>query len=263
MRAAKRALASVKVTAPGAVRSCGTATKNGRQGAETTVPRAEPDLDRECAPRAPRAADDPSAARRHAGSQPHAGLEAASAAAGGLRAGPRPRDAAAGWQGQHREKDRSAGHGNAAGAGGAGPGGAGAPERARWAKMACTARGSCTVAMTRRRPPQRGQARVALLEFKDRYNGGWLCARHGHQRPAQVREALGAGGVRGVGRTGGQSEGRRGSRFDLEEGRAISVCLRILVNRRPSRLPSTRCPRNRGRYNALETQRRTAAGTGS
>jgi hypothetical protein len=28
--------------------------------------------------------------------------------------------------------------------------------------MACTARGSCTVAMTRSRPPQRGQARTGL-----------------------------------------------------------------------------------------------------
>ena len=87
------------------------------------------------------------------------------------------------------------------------------------------------------RPPQRGQARVALLEFKDRYNRAWLCERHGHQTPAQVRAALGARGVRGVGRPGGQSEGRRGSRFDLEERGAISVCPRILVNRRPSRLP--------------------------
>ena len=50
---------------------------------------------------------------------------------------------------------------SAAGAGGAGPGGAGAPERAREARMAWTARGSCTVAMTRSRPPQRGQVRTS------------------------------------------------------------------------------------------------------
>jgi hypothetical protein len=35
-------------------------------------------------------------------------------------------------------------HVMAAGGGGAGPGGAWAPERARWARMTCTARGSCT-----------------------------------------------------------------------------------------------------------------------
>jgi len=29
--------------------------------------------------------------------------------------------------------------------------------------------------------------RVALLEFKERYNRGWLCERHGHQTPAAVR----------------------------------------------------------------------------
>jgi hypothetical protein len=49
----------------------------------------------------------------------------------------------------------------AAGAGGAGPGGAGALERARWARMACTARGSWAEAMTRSRPPQQGQARTS------------------------------------------------------------------------------------------------------
>ncbi|OGK77897.1 MAG: hypothetical protein A2X52_03930 [Candidatus Rokubacteria bacterium GWC2_70_16] len=43
----------------------------------------------------------------------------------------------------------------------AGPGGAGAPERARWARMACTTRGSWTVAMTRSRASQRGQARTS------------------------------------------------------------------------------------------------------
>ena len=31
------------------------------------------------------------------------------------------------------------------------------------------------------------ELRVALLEFKDRYNAGWLCERHGHQTPAAVR----------------------------------------------------------------------------
>ncbi len=48
------------------------------------------------------------------------------------------------------------------GCGGRGWGGAGrrgAPERARWARMVWTARGSRTVAMTRSRCPQRGQAR--------------------------------------------------------------------------------------------------------
>ena len=34
------------------------------------------------------------------------------------------------------------------------------------------------------------ELRVALLEFKDRYNSGWLCERHGHQTPAQVRARL-------------------------------------------------------------------------
>jgi transposase InsO family protein len=29
--------------------------------------------------------------------------------------------------------------------------------------------------------------RQALLEFKERYNRGWLCERHGHQTPAAVR----------------------------------------------------------------------------
>jgi putative transposase len=32
--------------------------------------------------------------------------------------------------------------------------------------------------------------RRALLEFKDRYNRAWLCERHGHQTPAQVRARL-------------------------------------------------------------------------
>jgi putative transposase len=31
------------------------------------------------------------------------------------------------------------------------------------------------------------ELRVALLEFKDRYNAAWLCERHGHQPPATVR----------------------------------------------------------------------------
>jgi hypothetical protein len=31
---------------------------------------------------------------------------------------------------------------------------------------------------------------VALLEFKARYNRGWLCERHGHQTPTQVRARL-------------------------------------------------------------------------
>jgi putative transposase len=34
------------------------------------------------------------------------------------------------------------------------------------------------------------ELRAALLEFKDRYNRGWLCERHGHQTPAQVRARL-------------------------------------------------------------------------
>jgi putative transposase len=31
------------------------------------------------------------------------------------------------------------------------------------------------------------ELRVALLEFKGRYNSDWLCERHGHQTPAAVR----------------------------------------------------------------------------
>ena len=31
--------------------------------------------------------------------------------------------------------------------------------------------------------------RLALLEFKDRYNRQWLCERHGHQTPVAVRAA--------------------------------------------------------------------------
>jgi transposase InsO family protein len=31
------------------------------------------------------------------------------------------------------------------------------------------------------------ELRLALLEFKERYNRQWLCERHGHQTPAQVR----------------------------------------------------------------------------
>ena len=34
------------------------------------------------------------------------------------------------------------------------------------------------------------ELRVALREFKERYNRGWLCERHGHQTPAQVRARL-------------------------------------------------------------------------
>ena len=34
------------------------------------------------------------------------------------------------------------------------------------------------------------ELRVAVLEFKERYNRGWLRARHGHQTPAQVRARL-------------------------------------------------------------------------
>jgi transposase InsO family protein len=34
------------------------------------------------------------------------------------------------------------------------------------------------------------ELRVALLDFKDRYNRAWLCERHGHQTPAAVRAAL-------------------------------------------------------------------------
>ncbi len=34
------------------------------------------------------------------------------------------------------------------------------------------------------------ELRVALLEFKDRYNREWLCERHGHQPPAAVRAHL-------------------------------------------------------------------------
>ena len=59
-------------------------------------------------------------------------------------------------QGQRRERDWAAGDGRAAEAGWAGPGGAGAPKRARSVRMACTARGSCTAAMTRNRWVCRG-----------------------------------------------------------------------------------------------------------
>jgi putative transposase len=34
------------------------------------------------------------------------------------------------------------------------------------------------------------ELRLALLEFKERYNREWLCERHGHQTPAQVRGQL-------------------------------------------------------------------------
>jgi putative transposase len=34
------------------------------------------------------------------------------------------------------------------------------------------------------------ELRLALLEFKERYNRQWLCERHGHQTPAQVRVQL-------------------------------------------------------------------------
>ena len=34
------------------------------------------------------------------------------------------------------------------------------------------------------------ELRLALLEFKERYNREWLCERHGHQTPAAVRAAL-------------------------------------------------------------------------
>lgn len=36
------------------------------------------------------------------------------------------------------------------------------------------------------------ELRVALLEFKERYNREWLCERHGYQTPAAVRAAAGA-----------------------------------------------------------------------
>jgi putative transposase len=38
------------------------------------------------------------------------------------------------------------------------------------------------------RPFETGEElRVALLDFKERYNREWLCERHGHQTPAAVR----------------------------------------------------------------------------
>jgi len=49
----------------------------------------------------------------------------------------------------------------AAGAGGAGPGVSVERARPPWARMVRTMAGSCTVARTRRRPPQRGQARTS------------------------------------------------------------------------------------------------------
>jgi putative transposase len=36
-----------------------------------------------------------------------------------------------------------------------------------------------------------GALRVALLEFKERYNREWLCERHGHQTPAAIRAQFG------------------------------------------------------------------------
>ena len=51
------------------------------------------------------------------------------------------------------------GYVSAAGAGGAGPGASVESERPRWARMVRAPAGSWMVAMTRSRPPQRGQAR--------------------------------------------------------------------------------------------------------
>ncbi len=34
------------------------------------------------------------------------------------------------------------------------------------------------------------QLRLALLDFKERYNQAWLVERHGHRSPAAVRAAL-------------------------------------------------------------------------
>ncbi len=50
------------------------------------------------------------------------------------------------------------------------------------------------------------------------------------------------------GRGADPSKGRRGSRIDLEEGGHYVGIPQIPVSRHTSRLPSTRCPRNRGRY---------------
>jgi len=45
------------------------------------------------------------------------------------------------------------------------------------------------------------ELRVALLEYKDRYNRGWLCERHGYQTPVQVRARL----LGRAGREGGRA----------------------------------------------------------
>jgi putative transposase len=34
------------------------------------------------------------------------------------------------------------------------------------------------------------ELRLALLDFKERYNCAWLCERHGHQTPVAVRAQL-------------------------------------------------------------------------
>ena len=69
------------------------------------------------------------------------------------------------------------------------------------------------------------ELRQALLEFKARYNRAWLCQRHGHQTPVQVRERLLERAREAVSRPGGEREGLSSSRIDPE-----------------------RCPGNRGRY---------------
>ena len=93
------------------------------------------------------------------------------------------------------------------------------------------------------------ELRLALLEFKERYNRQWLCERHGHQTPAQVRAQL-LERAACASSTGAAMRARAVEALGsiLREGAAISVSPKIPLTRRTSRLPSTRCPRNRGRY---------------
>lgn len=80
----------------------------------------------------------------------------------------------------------------AASAGVAGPGGAGAAERPRQARMAFPARGSRTVAMTRRRPSQRGQARTSRAKTR-RINAAQVQARVGTAAPGLAPSACAFG----------------------------------------------------------------------
>ena len=63
------------------------------------------------------------------------------------------------------------------------------------------------------------EARRIIGEFIHRYNTQWLIERLGHRTPAQARAAaLAEGGMSPLARLHPTTEGRRGSRIDLEEG---------------------------------------------